>query len=77
MSHLGSGDEGAFTDGLLAKRLSALARAGKLPGTLREAGVAREDLPALAQDASEQWTGRFNPRPFGVDGAREVYECAF
>jgi alcohol dehydrogenase len=77
MSRLGSGDEGAFTDGLLAKRLSALARAGKLPGTLREAGVGREDLPALAQDASEQWTGRFNPRPFGVDGAREVYECAF
>lgn len=62
---------------LLADRLSALALAGNLPATLRDVGVRREDLPALAEDASSQWTGRFNPRAFDSAGAREVYECAF
>jgi alcohol dehydrogenase len=62
---------------LLADRLSALALAGNLPATLRDVGVRREDLPALAEDASSQWTGRFNPRAFDSRGAREVYECAF
>ena len=61
----------------LASRLSALATAGRLPGTLRDIGVLRDDLPALAGDASDQWTGRFNPRPFDAVGAREVYTCAF
>ena len=61
----------------LATRLSDLAAAGGLPKTLREAGASRGDLPALAREASEQWTGRFNPRPFDTAGAREVYECAF
>ena len=32
------------------------------------------DLPRLAQEASEQWTGRFNPRPLN---ALEIYECAW
>lgn len=61
----------------LAARLSALAAAGGLPRTLRDISVSRDDLPALAQDASEQWTGKFNPRPFDATGAREVYACAF
>ena len=61
----------------LATRLSDLAAAGGLPKTLTEAGASRGDLPALAREASEQWTGRFNPRPFDAAGAREVYECAF
>jgi alcohol dehydrogenase len=61
----------------LAARLEALAAAGRLPNTLRAVGASREDLPALADDASEQWTGRFNPRPFDAAAAREVYEWAF
>jgi alcohol dehydrogenase len=61
----------------LAVRLSALAAAGGLPRTLAEAGAARDDLPELATDAAEQWTGTFNPRPFDVKGALEIYQCAF
>ena len=57
--------------------LTRLAVAGELPGTLREAGVQSSDLPALAADASEQWTGRFNPRPFDASGALEIYQCAY
>ena len=58
-------------------RLEELAAAGGLPATLAEVGASKEDLAVLAQEASEQWTARFNPRPVDVAGAREVYECAF
>jgi alcohol dehydrogenase len=61
----------------LARRLEQLAVAGGLPTELRNVGASKDDLSALAQEASEQWTGRFNPRPFDAAGAREVYECAF
>ena len=60
----------------LADRLDGLARAGGLPRTLREAGVDRADLPALAADAATQWTGTFNPRPFDAAAALELYERA-
>ena len=65
----GSGDT-------LADRLDGLARAGGLPRTLREAGVDRADLSALAADAATQWTGTFNPRPFDAAAALELYERA-
>jgi alcohol dehydrogenase len=61
---------------VLAARLAELAAAGKLPKTLREAGASEHHVIELARDASEQWTGRFNPRPFDADGAREIYQCA-
>ncbi|PYR61721.1 MAG: alcohol dehydrogenase [Acidobacteria bacterium] len=61
----------------LAARLNALARAGDLPATLRELGVARDTLQALAADAAAQWTGTFNPRPFDAAGALEIYEQAY
>ena len=31
---------------------------------------------ALAADAATQWTGTFNPRPFGVAEAQALYERA-
>jgi alcohol dehydrogenase len=61
----------------LATRLEELAQAGGLHSSLREAGVLSEDLPMLASEAAEQWTGNFNPRPFDKSGALEVYRCAF
>jgi alcohol dehydrogenase len=61
----------------LAARLHALARAGDLPATLRDLGVAREKLPALAAEAATQWTGTFNPRPFDAGGALEIYDRAY
>jgi alcohol dehydrogenase class IV len=61
----------------LADRLEELAVAGGLPRKLHAAGVKKEDLPRLAEEAAEQWTGRFNPRPFDASGALELYEAAF
>jgi alcohol dehydrogenase len=61
----------------LAMRLSELASMGELPRTLADIGASASDLPTLAKAAAEQWTGRFNPRPFDAAGALEIYECAY
>jgi len=61
----------------LAARLESLAGRARLENRLEAAGVPRADLPALAEEAAKQWTGRFNPRPFGIQEALEVYEWAF
>jgi alcohol dehydrogenase len=61
----------------LARRLEELAAAGGLRRTLGEAGVPLSDLSMLAEEAAQQWTGQFNPRPFDLSGALEVYQCAF
>jgi len=61
----------------LAQRLEQLAETGGLRVTLGASGVLKNDLPALAAEAAEQWTGTFNPRPFDRQGAMEVYEWAY
>ena len=61
----------------LARRLEQLAEAGGLRVTLGASGISKDDLPALAAEAAEQWTGTFNPRPFDQKGAMEVYEWAY
>ncbi|HEV2829653.1 MAG TPA: iron-containing alcohol dehydrogenase [Pyrinomonadaceae bacterium] len=68
------GDDSADS---LARRLEELAAAGGLRQSLGEAGVPLSDLSMLAEEAAEQWTGQFNPRPFDLTGALEVYQCAF
>ncbi len=70
-------DGGRDPAGALADRLEGLAVHAGLPRGLREAGVSPRDLPALAEHAAEQWTGRFNPRPFDARGALELYEGAY
>lgn len=61
----------------LARRLEELAEAGGLGAALSTAGIRDTDLPGLAAEAAEQWTGTFNPRPFSREGALEIYECAY
>ena len=61
----------------LATRLAEMGRSGGFPADLRTAGVPVRDLSDLAEAAGRQWTGTFNPRPFGAREALEVYQCAF
>jgi alcohol dehydrogenase len=61
----------------LADRLAEMAGAAGLPGRLRDLGVAQDALASLAEEAAMQWTGRFNPRPFGAAAALEVYQAAY
>jgi alcohol dehydrogenase len=66
-----------LSDDDLPDLLARMREGARLPGRLREFGIGREALPALAGEAAQQWTGRFNPRPFGAAGALEIYEAAF
>ena len=61
----------------LARRLEELAEAGGLRTSLRANGVGEAELPELAAEAAEQWTGTFNPRPFDKQGAIEIYQCVY
>ncbi len=77
LSSMSGNAEGLSATEALARRLEELAEAGGLRNNLSAAGVVETDLPGLAAEAAEQWTGTFNPRPFSKEGAMEVYECAF
>jgi alcohol dehydrogenase len=68
---------GELEEGDLGHRLARMAEMADLFVRLREQGVSSEALPALAEDAATQWTGRFNPRPFDAAGALEIYEWAY
>ena len=61
----------------LARRLEDLATAGGLALKLRDTGVEESAIPELAELASQQWTGTFNPRPFDAAGAIEIYKAAY
>jgi len=61
----------------LPARLEELAQAGGLPRRLRDQNVPSLDLPRLAEEAAQQWTGTFNPRPFDAKGALEIYQWAY
>ncbi len=61
----------------LPQRLEYFASAASLRTNLHTLNVPREDLPSLAGDASKEWTGTHNPRPFDAAGALEVYQCAY
>jgi alcohol dehydrogenase len=63
--------------GDLPNRLRQLAEKAGLPSSLREAGIPLEAIARLSEDAGTQWTGKFNPRPFDVAAAREIYERAY
>ena len=60
----------------LAARLDDWVAMAGLPRDLTEASVHAGDLPALAEEASAEWTGHFNPRPFDAEGALAVYRSA-
>ena len=71
------GAENGNTGDDLAVRLEQLAEVAGLRTTLGRAGIVANDLTTLASEAAEQWTGRFNPRPFSFEGALEVYQAAW
>jgi alcohol dehydrogenase len=76
-------DHGSETTGrhdpaeALALRLEELIAIGGLTQGLNKAGVPERDLPRLADEAASQWTGKFNPRPFGAAEALELYRRAY
>ena len=61
----------------LHERVSELSAAAGLPERLRDFEIQWEDLPQLAAEAAEQWTGTFNPRQVSKVELLELYEAAY
>jgi len=61
----------------LAQRVTELSRTCELPSCLQEAGVEESRLPDLAEAATKEWTGTFNPRPLNKDDFLSIYQAAF
>jgi len=60
----------------LAQRITHLMKAAELPTTLSECGVSSGIFPVLVDEASQQWTGKFNPRPVEEDDLVRIYQAA-
>jgi alcohol dehydrogenase len=72
---LANGDSGAAAEAL-AQRISGLMSLAGLPMTLSECGITDGILPLLAEEAIQQWTSRFNPRPVTESDLLGLYEAA-
>jgi alcohol dehydrogenase len=72
-----SGLTGAAPAEALADRLAALVAAAGLPTRLRDCGVSETILHLLAEEANQQWTARFNPRPVTEAEIEAIYQSAW
>jgi alcohol dehydrogenase len=63
--------------GGLADFLRTAASEAGLSARLQESGVKHDRLPQLAADATQQWTGTFNPIELDASEYRKLYEAAF
>ncbi|HAH49441.1 MAG TPA: alcohol dehydrogenase, partial [Planctomycetaceae bacterium] len=63
--------------GLLAEHFQSLVSLAGAPTTLSECEVDLNLVDQLAEEASRQWTGKFNPRPVDQSSLRDLYECAY
>jgi alcohol dehydrogenase len=73
---LANGDTSAAGEAL-ARRLTHFLEVAGLPTGLSALGVSRGILPVLAEEAAQQWTARFNPRPVTDADLHRLYEAAF
>ena len=62
---------------VLATRVAQLAAAAGLPQSLKECGVSDTILQLLAEEANQQWTARFNPRPVTEADILRLYQAAW
>jgi alcohol dehydrogenase len=69
--------DGSAAGEVLARRVTELMRVGKLPTRLSDCGVSRGIFPVLAEEASQQWTGRFNPVRVTDMEFLALFEAAF
>lgn len=60
----------------LASLLEGWIRTADLPADLAAERVDPGQLGSLAEEAAQEWTGRFNPRAFDAEGALTVYRSA-
>jgi alcohol dehydrogenase len=68
---------GQLASAILAQRVGELVECAGLPRRLRDCGVSDGILHLLAEEASQQWTANFNPRPVTESDLEKVYEAAW
>src|SRR5262249_24130994 len=73
---LRNGDHGAAGE-VLAERITSLLQLAGIPVTLSDCGVSQGILQLLAEEAAQQWTGKFNPRPVGESELHALYMAAW
>ena len=61
----------------IADLVRQFTRIAGLPTCLSACQVDGNQLPRLADEAAQQWTGTFNPRPVDVASLLQLYESAF
>ncbi len=61
----------------LAARIAELTAIAGLPQSLKECGVSSTILHLLAEEANQQWTARFNPRPVDESDFLALYQAAW
>lgn len=65
----------------IVDRIEHLKKVGELPNTIQECHVLNSvdsnDIPALANDAADQWTAQFNPRPLEIRDIINLYKEIF
>ena len=71
-----NGDANAAGE-VLARRMASFLEFAELPASLSACGVSRGILHLLAEEAAQQWTGKFNPRPAGEEELLALYEAAW
>ncbi len=69
--------DGSAAGEALAQRVTELLRAAGLPTRLSDCGVSSGILGVLAEEANQQWTARYNPRPVGEAELHQLYQAAF
>jgi alcohol dehydrogenase len=62
---------------VLAERIIALTASAGLPNSLKECGVSDTILHLLAEEANQQWTARYNPRPVTETEILRLYQAAW
>jgi alcohol dehydrogenase len=70
-----NGDSGVAAEAI-ARRIADLVAEAGLPTALSQCGVSPGIFPVLAEEAAQQWTGRFNPRPVSEADMLALYEAA-
>ncbi len=72
---LSNGKSGAAAE-TLADRINDLMGLAELSTRLGACGVSKGILPLLAEEANQQWTARFNPRPVAEADLLALYQAA-
>ncbi len=74
-AHLCEPDDPAAPE-LLAGLVEDLVRQADMPTCLADCAVDEALIPAMAQEAAQQWTAQFNPRDIDALDMEKLYRCA-